>query len=166
MLNTTRIVQDWWRCKEGDERILGYVAACFHTLPRAVEIVGEYLMENQERPIEQEFLRDLFEEVRNRLNLRYMWRSFPDNELMYSILFAKEINWDETMQEYIYLSILLNSIEHISPSGARKFKPITSLTVLAGITAEGKGIVEELTVKIYQNGWSIVGPLHTKLTRI
>ena len=149
-LDSWRIVKEWWKCKEEDQRIMFYVASCFQSLPRAIEVVGEILMEYPNFPRNQTFIEKLFVEVKNRLHNRYLWRSFPDDKLIYSILFSKTIAWNRTVQKFIYLSILLNSIENISPSGEKNFVPISSLAVLAGSAVKRKRLIEQWTIKIYE----------------
>ena len=149
-LDTTRIVKEWWRCDEKDERIMLYVAACFHTLPRAVEIVNEFLKRHINRPRNQEYLKDLFANVKEGLSLRYQWIEFPDDELIYSILFAKNVVLSSYVQKLISRSILLNSIETYVPDKSCIIL-FSSLTVLAGSTALPKGTIEGLTIGVYND---------------
>ena len=151
MLNPQRIVTEWWKCRVEDKRVLSYVAACVHTLPRAVEIVGKYLNKHSDQPIDQNFINDLFVDLKNMLRFRYKWGNFPDTNLIYSIIFSKYIPLDDTAQSYIAQSILLNSIETCLPKVVN-ILPESSLAVLAAIGDDNKvkeGI-EKHTEDIYQ----------------
>ena len=53
-LEIARIVKEWWKCAEKDERNMLYAAACIHTLPIALEITNKFATENPDRPRNQE----------------------------------------------------------------------------------------------------------------
>ena len=147
-LNTTRIVKEWWRCTQEDERIMLYVAACVHSLPRAVEIVQDYLMRNSDRQKDSNFIVDLFDDLKKTLAWRYEWHTFPDNHILFSILYAKEIELDSKVQHLIACSVLLNSIE-TSLAEDETIVPISSLTVLAGCKIKQHRPLQNDTIKIY-----------------
>ena len=149
-LNTILVVKDWWKCDEKDERTMLYVAACFHKLPRALEIVDEFLQRHIDRPRNQIFLKELFVSVKDRLSLRYNWAEFPNNDLIYSIIFAKQVVLDTEVQRLISWSIVFNSIETCAPNESRII-PLSSLTVLAGCTGSSKDLMEKATIGVYND---------------
>ena len=150
-LDAGGIVKEWWKCAEVDERTMLHVAACFRTLPRAVEIVDEFLIAHLGRPKNQEFIKDLFASVTNKLRIRYSWREFPDDDLMCAILFAKNVTLGKKVQRFISLSILQNSIEEENLRVSPHIVPLSSLAVLAGSKVSPKGIIEELTIAVYND---------------
>ena len=149
-LNPTRIVNEWWKAKKDEERILLYVAACVNTLPRVTETVEKYLTKHSDRSIDQKFIQELFLDLRNVLTIRYAWKQFPDENLLYSIIFGKKIYLDDTVQRYIISSILLNSVETCSPK-VDEIVPISSLTVLAGIKDVIEKNIMKWTKEVYED---------------
>ena len=83
-LNTTRILKEWWRCTKEDERIMLYVAACVNSLPRAVEMVHIYLERNSNRPKDANFIKKLLKDLKVSLTGRYIWDTFPNDNVLYS----------------------------------------------------------------------------------
>ena len=148
-LSTLRIVQEWWKAKKDEEFILLYVAACVNSLPRAVEIVATYLTKHCDRSKDQMFIRDLFVYLREELSDRYAWKTFPERNLLYSIIFAKSVPLDDAVQRFIAHSILFNSVETCR-CRVEEIVPISSLTVLAGITSKEKDI-KRWTINIYED---------------
>ena len=148
ILSAQRIVSDWWKCKKEDERMFLYVAACVNSLPRATQIVGEYLKDYSDRCKDQTFIQGLFKYLRNQFESRYLWKEFPSNDIIYSILFAEEVVLDEKIQEYISRSILLNSIETYLPK-TDKIVPTSSLAVLASIRSNNSSSIERYIRNIY-----------------
>ena len=149
-LNPTRILKEWWRCTKEDERIMLYVAACVNSLPRAVEMIQIYLERNSNRPKDSSFMKDLFEYLKISLAGRYIWDTFPDDNVLYSILFAKEIKLDSDVQRLVARSILLNSIE-TSLEEEASIVPISSLTVLAGCQNQEIKVLQRHTIKLYSD---------------
>ena len=150
-LSPLRIVREWWEAKKDEEGILLYVAACVNSLPRAVEIVATYLTEHSDRSKDQSFIRDLFAYLREELSDRYAWKTFPERNLLYSIIFAKSVPLDDKVQRYVAHSILLNSVERCR-CRVDEIVPISSLMVLAGINSKEIDI-RRWTTKIYEDTW-------------
>ena len=92
----------------------------------------------------------MFLYLRNELSDRYGWANFPDENLLYSIIFAKEVPLDDDIQRYLAHSILFNSIETCLPKQST-IVPRSSLTVLTGINDEEKSEINKLTEGIYKN---------------
>ena len=147
-LSTTRILKEWWRFTKEDEHIMLYVAACVHSLPRAVEIVQDFLIRNSNRQIDSNFMVGLLDDMKISLARRYDWDTFPGYNVLYSILFAKEIKLNDDIQKLIARSILLNSIE-TSLEEEASIVPISSLTVLAGCRNQQKNHLQLQTTQLY-----------------
>ena len=149
-LNTSRIVKEWWRCTKEDEHRMRYVAACINSLPRAVQLVQNYLNRNSQQSKDSYFMKALFEDLKASLAEKYIWDTFPDNNVLFSILYAKEIKLDSKVQQMIARSILLNSIE-TSLKEEATIIPKSSLTVLAGCKNEQKDYLQLLTAELYKD---------------
>ena len=160
-LSPSRIVKEWWKAKKDEERILSYVAACVNTLPRAVEIVENFLIKHSDRSKNQKFIKDLFVYLREELSDRYVWKTCPEGNLLYSIIFAKRVPLDDTVQRYVAQSILLNSVETCT-SRDQDILPISSLTVLAGIKNVEEIRIKDWTREIYEDTLKEIGKLAKK----
>ena len=62
------------------------------------------------------------------LRVRCTWREFPDDDLMYVILFVKNVKLGKNVQRFISLSILQNSIETLCLDALPDIDPMSSLT--------------------------------------
>ena len=147
-LNTTCIIKEWWKCSEEDESRLLYVAACIHSLPKAVEIVQIFLTMYSNRTKDSSFMNDLFKDLHDKLSFGYIWYTFPHDDIIFSILFAKKIESDSYVQGLIAYSILLNSMETSSPKLANMV-PISSFTVLAGCRLQEGNELQRETIQLY-----------------
>jgi len=149
-LDCTSIVREWWRVPEEDQEKMRYVAACVNRLPKAVEMIGYFLALNTDRPKDRLFMRDLFLHLKDGFSSNYSWDIFPDDEMMYSILFCEYVHLTNTVKDFIASGILLNSIERYPQYYDRSLIPETSLTVLANIHSATPGYIETLTKDIYE----------------
>ena len=150
-LNVRRIVKVWWKCNEEDENMFLYVAACVNELPRAVEIVGEYIKETCDRKKDAKYIRDLFFYLTCELQSKYSWTKGLSKEIMYSILFTEEMTMDENLEEYVSQSILLNSIERCTMYSDSQIVPETSLVALASMdTDTDTSTLSDLCNEVYE----------------
>ena len=141
----------WWRCTEEDERLLLLVAAYINSLPGAVEIAQQFLTSHSNRPQGvSEFMTDLSKYVQERLTLRYIWHTFPNNNILFSMLCANRIELDFEVEQLVACSILLNCIETFLETDPT-IVPVSSLPFLAGCQNQKTCLLQLQTIQLFKD---------------
>ena len=138
-LNLSQAVSEWGdrqapgRVLTNETRnMLELVAASLNNMPRALEIVDDFLRSN-DGPINSSLLIDLYNEVTTRAGQKYS-PSQPSIEALSAMFFREPVPLDDTLFDAISRSVVTNPITKIVPSST--IVPEASLALLKVLSTD------------------------------